>query len=76
MGWSYKRLWHLLIERDMKKTDLKDVIGISPSTLAKLSKDEVVSMEILEKLCKYFECTIEQIVEYKPSPDDEKKTPE
>lgn len=65
MGFTYKPLWHLLIERGMKKTDLKEVIGISPSTLAKLGKDEIVSLEVIDKICSYFNCRIEDVIEYK-----------
>lgn len=66
MSWSYKPLWILLIEKDMKRTDLLRVAGLNPNALAKMGKGLPVSMNILEKLCKYFNCRIENIVEYVP----------
>lgn len=65
MSISYKPLWHLLLERDMKKLELRDLIGMSNSTLAKLGKNEPVSMEILEKICIKLDCRIEDVVEIK-----------
>ena len=51
MNISYNGLWKILIDHEMKKTDLISKVGISSSTLAKMSKGEVVSMEILIKIC-------------------------
>lgn len=65
MSISYKPLWHLLLERDMKKLELRDLIGMSNSTLAKLGKNEPVSMEIIEKICIKLDCRIEDVVEIK-----------
>ena len=48
---SYKKLWKLLIDRDMKKKDLQAAAGISPSSISKLSKNEYVSMDVLVKVC-------------------------
>ena len=61
---SYKPLWHLLLERDMKKLELRDLVGMSNSTLAKLGKNEPVSMDVLEKICAKLGCRIEDIVEF------------
>ncbi|MGD8190203.1 helix-turn-helix domain-containing protein [Brevibacillus ginsengisoli] len=69
MGFTYKPLWHLLIERGMKRTDLKEVIGISPSTLAKLGKDEIVSLDVIDKICSYFECRIDDVIEHQKDKD-------
>ena len=66
MGISYKPLFRLLLERDMKKTDLKEACGLSLNVIAKLSKNEPVSMENLQKLCAFFGCQFNQIVEYIP----------
>mgnify|MGYP006314533551 CR=1 FL=1 len=60
---SYKKLWKLLIDRDMSKTDLRMKAGISTMALAKLGKNEHVNTEILAKICKVLECNIEDIVE-------------
>ena len=48
---SYKKLWKLLIDRDMKKKDLREVAQLSPSSIAKLAKNENVSMDVLIKIC-------------------------
>ena len=62
---SYNRLFKLLIDKGMKKTELANEVGITPNTLAKLSKNELVSMETLIKICKYLECSFDDIVEIK-----------
>lgn len=66
MSFSYKPLWKLLIDRDMTKVQLRDALGLSPSTLAKLSKNEYVAMEVLDRICNYLGCRIEDIVEHVP----------
>lgn len=63
MGISYRKLWMKLAEKEMKRTDLKDVVGISSNTLAKLGKNEYVSLEILERIGRYMQCDIGNIVE-------------
>ena len=64
---SYKKLWKLLIDKDLKKKDLLSVAGISWSSVTKLSKGETVSMEVLMKICKALECDIGDIMELLPS---------
>lgn len=64
MSFSYNKLWKLLIDKRMNKVALKNAIGITSATLSKLSKDEMVSMAVLEKICKEFKCDISDIVEY------------
>jgi len=61
---SYKKLWKLLIDNDMKKKDLATKAGISTSTITKMSKGENVTTEVLGKICKAFNCNIEDIVEF------------
>lgn len=63
---TYKPLLKLLIDNNMTKTQLRQSIGFSPATLAKISKDEYVAMETLDSICKFFNCKIEDIIEYKP----------
>lgn len=63
---SYKKLWKLLIDRDMKKKDLQVSAGISWATVAKLSKGEAVSMDVLIKVCKAMDCNIGDIVDFIP----------
>ena len=63
MAVSYKKLWKLLIAKDMKKKDLRIATGMTTTALAKLGKNEHVNTEILAKICKVLECNIEDIVE-------------
>lgn len=60
---TYKKLWKLLIDRGLKKTDLLSLSDISSVTLAKLSKDENVSTEILIRICDSLKCSINEIVD-------------
>lgn len=64
MAVSYIRLWKKLIDKRLKKTDLKELANISNSTLAKLGKDEYISMEIIERICVALDCRIEDIMEF------------
>lgn len=63
MAVSYKKLWKLLIDKDMKKKDLRIATGMTTTALAKLGKNEHVNTEILAKICKVLECNIEDIIE-------------
>lgn len=63
MAVSYKKLWKLLIDRDMTKTDLRTATGITTTALAKLGKNENVNTEILVKICKALNCDISDIME-------------
>lgn len=63
MAVSYKPLWKLLIDRDMKKTELRKAAGISTSALAKLGKNENVNTDVLVKICNVLKCDISDIVE-------------
>ena len=64
MAFSYKPLFHMLLERDMKKTDLKAVLGFGPSTVAKFEKGDNVSLDVIDKLCTYFDCQPNDIMEH------------
>ncbi|SFM38331.1 helix-turn-helix domain-containing protein [Pelosinus propionicus] len=64
MSFSYNPLWKLLIDKKMTRDKLRLDIGISSSTMAKMSKDENVSMEVLHKICEHFHVQISEIVEY------------
>ena len=59
---SYDNLWKLLIDKKLKRTDLKELCGISSNVLAKLGKDEPLSMESLEKICNALNCNIDDVV--------------
>uniref|UniRef100_UPI0040295E89 helix-turn-helix domain-containing protein n=1 Tax=Agathobacter rectalis TaxID=39491 RepID=UPI0040295E89 len=63
---SYKKLWKVLIDKDMKKKDLQSAAGISWASVTKLSKGEIVSMEVLMKICKTLECNIGDIMDLIP----------
>lgn len=63
MGASYKKLWKLLIDHDMKKRDLAQLAKVSPTTIAKLGKGESVNLEILLRICQALECDISDIME-------------
>ena len=64
MNVSYKKLWKLLIDKDMMKKDLQKEAGISWATLTKMSKGETVSTEVLMKVCKVLHCDVGDIVEF------------
>ena len=68
---SYKKLWKLLIDRDMSKTDLRLKAGISTMSLAKLGKNENVSMDVLKKICKALDCNIGDIMDMIPNNDEQ-----
>ena len=71
MAVSDKKLWKILVDKDMKKTDLQKESGVSWSSITKLSKGETVSMDVLMKVCKSLNCDIGDIVEFI---EDEKMT--
>ncbi|MBE6790082.1 MAG: helix-turn-helix transcriptional regulator [Ruminococcaceae bacterium] len=64
MAVSYKKLWKLLIDKDMKKKDLCALSGISPSSLTKMGKNGHVTTEVLAKICKALDCSVEDIMEF------------
>ena len=63
MAVSYKKLWKLLIDHDMKKKDLAEKASISSYTIAKMTKGENVTTDILVRICKTLNCNIEDIME-------------
>ena len=63
MHFGYKKLWKLLIDRDLKKCDLINMCGISKSTVAKLNQGQNVNTDILLRICKALECELSDIVE-------------
>lgn len=60
---SYKKLWKLLIDKDMKKKDLQKIAGISSASITKLGKNENVNTEIIEKICIALKCDVSDIME-------------
>ena len=66
MAISYKKLWKLLIDKDMKKKDLQVAAGISSASVTKLAKNENVNTEVLQKVCIALNCDISDIMEMIP----------
>lgn len=62
MAISYKPLWHLLIEKEMNKEDLKRVSGITSNIIARMSKGNYVNLESIEKICLALNCKVEDVV--------------
>ncbi len=63
MGFSYNKLWKLLIDKNMMKKDLMVKAGMTSSTMAKLGKNQAVSMDVLARICKALDCNIGDIVD-------------
>ncbi len=63
MRMSYNRLWKLLIDKNMKKSDLRKTAGVSASSLAKLGKGENVTTDVILKICVALDCRVEDIME-------------
>ena len=73
MALCYKKLWKLLIDRDMTRTDLREATGIAPATVSKMSRGESVGANVLERICAAMQCNIGDIVDYVPDPCDSTK---
>lgn len=71
MDISYNKLWKLLIDKEMKKKDLRSGANISTNTMAKMGKNEYVAMDILVRICRYLNCDIGDIMEVKPEQKEE-----
>ena len=66
MAVSYKKLWHILLDRDMKKKDLQQAANLTSYAMSKLGRDENVTTEILGKICLALNCTTDEIMEFLP----------
>lgn len=64
MNRSYNKLWKLMIDKKMNKTQLREAAKITSNAMAKLGKDESVPVETLEKICRVLDCTIDDIMEF------------
>ena len=64
MPCNYNKLWKLLIDKGMKRTELIKLIGMSGSTLAKMGKNEPVNLSIMVGICELFDCELDDIFEY------------
>lgn len=63
MAVSYKKLWHLLIDRNMKKKDLQISANLTQHTMRKLSKDEAITTDTIAKICRCLDCKVDDIME-------------
>ena len=63
MAVNYNKLWKLLIDKKMNKSELREAVKTSPNTIAKLGKNEQVSLDVLIRICKFLECDIGDIME-------------
>ena len=64
MAVSYKKLWHLLLDKDMKKKELAEKANLTDYSIRKLNKDENVTTEVIGKICKVLDCTPDDIMEF------------
>ena len=64
MAFTYKPLWKLLIDKEMNKKELMQATGISKSTIDKMGRGEIVSLEVIDRICNYFDCIVEDVVEH------------
>lgn len=70
MAYNYNKLWKLLIDKRMMRKDLMEITGITSTTMAKLGKEQPVSMEVLARICKALDCNFGDIVDYVPDEEE------
>ena len=63
---SYNKLWKMLIDKNMQKKDLQDAVKMSPNTMAKMGRNENISMDVLVRICKELQCDVGDIMEVIP----------
>lgn len=64
MAFTYKPLWKMLIDKDMTKKELMQKVGISKSTVDKMVREEMVSLDIIDRICNYFDCKVEDVMKH------------
>jgi DNA-binding Xre family transcriptional regulator len=69
---SYKKLWHLLLDKDLKKKDLITLAGVSSYTISKLNRGDNVTTDVLQRICKGLECDLPDIMELVPDDKNQK----
>ena len=69
---SYKPLRKLLIDKDLSCGQLKDILQISSATMAKLNSDKIVSLAVIDKICKYLNCNIQDVMQYENKKKEKK----
>lgn len=71
MAFTYKPLWKLLIDKDMTKKELMQKTGISKSTMDKMGRGETISLDVVDRICNYFGCGIQDVLEHcEPKKED------
>ena len=70
MAVTYKKLWHILLDKNMKKKDFQEAAGLTGYAMNKLSRDEAVTTDILAKICRSLNCTVDDIMEVLPDNQD------
>lgn len=73
MAYSYNRLWMLMIDKKINKTTLRREAGITSNAMAKMGKDQPVSVEVLANICRVLDCTVDDIIELFPDDLEEAK---
>ena len=73
MSISYNGLWKKLIDNNMQKKDLVEALSISSATIAKMGKGDSVSLEVLERICVYFDCDIGDIMSFEKNQNNKKQ---
>ena len=75
MAVSYDKLWKLLVDKKMKKAELRRIAGISSNTLTRMNNEEPVSLELLTRVCEKLDCDFCDIVSYVPGKEETKRVP-
>ncbi|MGN0838932.1 MAG: helix-turn-helix domain-containing protein [Pyramidobacter sp.] len=77
MAVSYNKLWKLLIDKGMKRTELRNAVEMSTNTLAKLGRNDYVALEVLDRICTYLHCDIGDVMEFVPPKEEQdQKSPD
>lgn len=66
---SFKPLWKTLIEKEMKKQDFAERVGITRKTVSMMGRNKAISMQLLDTICRELECQVQDVIEYVPDPD-------
>ena len=76
MAVSYKKLWHLMLDKKVNKSGLEKLAGISHYAMLKINKDQDVSTEVLTKLCGVLNCEVQDIVDFRPDAEEQNQNGE
>jgi len=68
---TYKPLWELLRQKNIKRSELREILGFSPNTIAKMSKNQFVSLQVIEKICREFDCDVSDVISFDRRSKDE-----